>query len=214
MRISTARDASSDLTVPWHHRATHNTFSYSVVVKSSLVAVGSLLMGIFQTSLLAQATATARAKSMEEIEICDLFRRLDAFDGKRVAVRGIYRFSFELAGLYSEGCEKPLILDGAERAQALTTDFVGKSPEQQAQFAHFTEVVSDIAKGGGRQVIHVTFVGTLVTRNPRLHRFGQRKGERMFGHLGVFPAQLEVDGVKNIMIEDDGRKPSNMELPK
>ena len=57
----------------------------------------------------AEATAADKAESIGEIEICDLFRRLDAFDGKHVAVRGVYRFSTELAGLYSEGCQKPLL---------------------------------------------------------------------------------------------------------
>jgi len=165
----------------------------------------------------ASASRTAQATGGEvqftkEIQICDLFRRLDAYAGKYIAVRGIYRFSTELGGLYSEGCEKPLILDGAPRAQALNTEFVAKTPEQQSELAHFNSVVKDIAKGGGRQAIHVTLVGTLVTRNPELHRLGQHKGARMFGHLGIYPAQLRVDGVKNITIEDNSRTPSNMEL--
>jgi hypothetical protein len=143
-----------------------------------------------------------------------LFRRLDAFAGKRIAARGVYRFSRELAGLYSEGCQRPLILDGAERAQALETELVGSSPERRAEFAHFMEIVNGVATGGGGQAIHVTFVGILVTRNPDLHRFGQRKGERMFGHLGVYPAMLKVEEIRDITIEDDAHEPSNMERGK
>ena len=177
--------------------------------------VAALLAGFSQISLLAQVSTTAKPETMKEIQICDLFRRLDAFNGKRIAVRGVYRFSFELAGLYSEGCAKPLILDGVERAQALNTEFkrVARG-SNSSEFAHFTDLVDDVAKSGGGQAIHVTFVGTLVTRNPQLHRLGQRKGERMFGHLGVYPARLEVDGIRNITIEDGGRKASNMELRK
>jgi hypothetical protein len=171
-------------------------------------------MGALHGVLLAQAVAPAKAESTKTIQICALFRRLDAFDGKRVAVRGFYRFSMELAGLYSEGCPEPLILDGVERAQALHTEFVANSPEQRAALAHFSEVVDRIAKGGGRQAVHVTFLGTLVTRNPNLQRLGQRKGERMFGHSGVYPAQLEVDGIEDISIEDRAPRASNMELQK
>jgi hypothetical protein len=36
----------------------------------------------------------------------------------------------------------------------------------------------------------------------------------MFGHLGLFPAQLDVDGIENLMVEDNAPKPSNMELRK
>lgn len=142
--------------------------------------------------------------------ICDLLRYLDRFNGRRIAVRGVYRFSMELGGLYSEGCQTPLILDGRERAQALSTEFVGRSPEEQMEHEHFTKEVNEIAKTCGRQAIHVTFVGVLVTRNPKLHRLGSRKGERMFGHLGTYPAELRVEEIKDIAIEDDARNPSNM----
>ncbi|MGA2113451.1 MAG: hypothetical protein ABSH56_01725 [Bryobacteraceae bacterium] len=152
--------------------------------------------------------------SVKELQICDLLHRLDSFDGKRVAVRGIYRFSMEVAGLYSDGCKEPLILDGAKRAQALYLEPAGKSPELQAQLAHFNEVVDRVKKGGGRQAINVTFVGTVVTRNPKLHLLGQSEGARMFGPVGGFPAQLEVDSIGDITIEDEPREPSNMELRK
>jgi hypothetical protein len=171
-----------------------------------------MLIGALQISILAQETAATKVESMKEIQICDLFRRLDVFDGKHVAVRGVYRFSMELAGLYSEGCPEPLILDRAERAQALSTEFLAKSPEQRAEYANFTEVVDRIAKAGGRQAVHVTFVGTVVARNPNLHRLGQSKGARRFGHLGLYPARLEVEGIQNITIEDESRQPSNMGL--
>jgi len=164
--------------------------------------------------VLGQTSAAGNAEVTPVIQICDLFRQLDAFDGKRVAVRGVLRFSIELGGLYSGGCEKPLILDGVERAQALETEFVGRSTEQRAASAHLNDIVNQIKKGGGRQANHVTLVGTLITRNPKLHQLGKRKGERMFGHFGVYPAHLEVSDIQNITIEQDAREPSNMELPK
>jgi hypothetical protein len=54
----------------------------------------------FQSSLLAQVTTATKAETTEEIQICDLFQRLDEFSGKRVAVRGVYRFARELARDY------------------------------------------------------------------------------------------------------------------
>jgi len=170
-----------------------------------------MLMGVFLGPLRAQTAAPAKAESLKVVPICDLLRRLDKFAGKRVAVRGVYRFSMEVEGLYSEGCPKPLILDGAARAQALWTVFAVTSSEQTA---HFMEATNGVKKGGERQAIHVTFIGALITRNPNLHRLGQRKGERMFGHLGVFPAQLNVDSIEDITIEDGAHRPSNMELQK
>ena len=79
---------------------------------------------------------------------------------------------------------------------------------------NYARLYNRIKKGGGRQAIHVTFVGTVVTRNPKLHRRGQSKGERMFGPAGVFPAHLVVDSIGNITVEDEARGPSNMELRK
>jgi len=85
-----------------------------------------------------QSIGGMKGKSDHEIAICDLFDRLDAPDGKQVVVRGIYRFSHELAGLYSSnGCHKPLILDGVKRAEALDIEFVGTSLEQRSALEDF-----------------------------------------------------------------------------
>jgi len=165
---------------------------------------------LFQGTLLGeQQTKTREVTSATPI--CDLLRHLDTFNGKRIVVRGVYRFSMELGGLYSEGCQKPLMLDGRERAQALSTEFVGRSPEEHMEHEDFAKVVNEIAKSCRREAIHVTFVGVLVTRNPELHRLGSRKGERMFGHLGTYPAELKVEEIRDITIEDGARNPSNME---
>jgi hypothetical protein len=159
-----------------------------------------------------QSSTVSKSESSVDMPICELFRKLDAFDNKQVAVRGVYRFSSELSGLYSEGCPEPLILDGVERPQALDADFVGKGAEQRAEFEEFGRIVDRIAKGGGRQAIHVTLIGTLIARNPKLHRLGNRTGERMFGHLGVYPARLDYTAIRSITIEDEAIRPSNMDL--
>jgi len=180
---------------------------------SPFLAVGMLaLAGSLISPLWAQTAASADAGELKEIPICNLLERLDKFAGKRVAVRGIYRFSTELNGLYSEGCPKPLILDGVQRAQALSTEFATEALRQRPEWVHLGEAIGAVMKSGRRQVICVTFTGTLITRNPNLHRLGRGKGERMFGHLGVYPAQLDVDGIQNITVDKNAREPSNMDL--
>ena len=178
-----------------------NTRHTSLLARPILTAAE--LIGVFQSTILAQSRSKTKERPATKFQICDLLRRIDAFDGKLFAVRGMYCFSKELAGLYSEGCQKQLILDGVERAQALD---VGKSPEERAELEHFTNVVSYVAKSGK--------LGTLINRNPQLHRLGNGKGDRLFGHLGVYPARLEVSSIRNVRVVENAPSPSNMELRK
>lgn len=43
--------------------------------------------------------------------------------GPVIAVRGYYRFGMELGSLYGRNCPKKLVLDGAERAQAVDVSY-------------------------------------------------------------------------------------------
>ena len=121
------------------------------------------------------------------IEVCDALQRIDQLDGKVVAVRGYYRFGMELGGLYGRNCPKKLILDHTERAQAFDLRFAPTVDQ-----ARLDDAASQlIGEKNVREAIQVTLVGVLKARRGDLIDIDGKKA-RMFGHLGVYPAQIIV----------------------
>ena len=124
------------------------------------------------------------------------------------AVRGYYRFAMELGGLYGRNCPKKLLLDGAERAQAFYLDYGSKCDDKElAAIVHRL-----IEKKDSRAAIAVTVIGTVNTSVGKMtDRLGVRRKARMFGHLGVYPAQISVEAYRDIVVVDAPDFPSNMQ---
>lgn len=151
-----------------------------------------------------KADATPAA-NVAVIDVCKALQRIDALSGSVVAVRGFYRFAMELGGLYGRNCPKKLVLDGAERAQALD---VGFAPGTDKDLAVVVNRL--IGEKNSREAIQVTVVGTIYARRADLTDINGR-GMRMFGHLGVYPAQITVQSIRDISVLYLPEFPSNMQ---
>lgn len=147
------------------------------------------------------------------IDLCEVLPQLDHFDGKTIAVRGYYRFSRELGGLYVANCANPIMIDGVQRAAAVYVLPRAKSQEGIAEEEEFAKAVKSLIKSGRPDAISVVFLGRLrASAGPSIvDSIGnKRKPARMFGHLGVYPAEMEVERTLDIKILNDPNHAANM----
>ena len=140
------------------------------------------------------------------IDICDALQKIDKLNGSVVAVRGYYRFGMELGGLYGRDCPKKLILNRSERAQAFDLGFASMADRTELERA------ADrlIEEKNVREAIQITVVGVIRARRADLTDIDGKKA-RMFGHFGVYPAQIVVTGVQDLSVIDAPEFPSNMD---
>ena len=163
----------------------------------------ALLITVVASVALGQQVSRSRPAV---IEVCDALQRIDKLDGSVVAVRGYYRFGMELGGLYGRDCPKKLILNRSERAQAFDLAFAAMTDRTELERA------ADrlIEEKNVREAIQITVVGVIRARRADLTDIDGKKA-RMFGHLGVYPAQLVVTGVQDLSVIDAPEFPSNMD---
>jgi hypothetical protein len=149
--------------------------------------------------------------SVAVIDVCEALQRIDVLNGSVVAVRGFYRFAMELGGLYGRNCPKKLVLDGVERAQAFDLEF-GPTVADKDLAAVVNRLIRE---KNSREAIQVTVVGTIHARRTDSPDINGRKANgqkaRMFGHLGVYPAQIAVQSIRDISVLDLPEFPSNMQ---
>jgi hypothetical protein len=112
----------------------------------------------------------------------------------------------ELGGLYGRDCPKKLVLDRTQRAQAFDLTFASTPDQTELQRA----VNRLIEEKNVHVAIQVTLVGVIRARRPDLTDIDGKKA-RMFGHLGVYPAQIAVRSVRDVSIIDAPEFPSNMD---
>ncbi len=128
-------------------------------------------------------------------------------------MRGYYRFSRELGGLYVANCANPIMIDGVQRAAAVYVLPRAKSQEGIAEEEEFAKAVKSLIKSGRPDAISVVFLGRLrASAGPSIvDSIGnKRKPARMFGHLGVYPAEMEVERTLDIKILNDPNHAANM----
>jgi hypothetical protein len=148
----------------------------------------------------------AEAGNPPVLDICDALQKIDKLSGSVIAVRGYYRFGMELSGVYGRSCPKKLVLDGAERAQAFELSYGPMVDEKELA----TVANRMIVEKNSHEAIRVTVVGVIRARRADLSDIHGRK-VRMFGHLGVYPAQIIVQAIREVSVTDAPEFPSNMQ---
>ena len=119
-------------------------------------------------------------------DICTVFHNLPYWHGKTVAIRGRYRYSRELAGLYGTDC--PELRAAIDIEPALPP----------AELAKINAVVEKTKQDGS--AIDAIFLG----------HFTRQTSPVGFGHLGVYPAKLRVTQVLRFQSIADIFHPADM----
>jgi hypothetical protein len=147
-----------------------------------------------------------QAGKVQVLDICDALQKIDKVSGSVIAVRGYYRFGTELGGLYGRNCPKKLVLDCAERAQAFDLSYGPMVDDKELALVANRMIVEK----NSREAIQVTVVGVIRARRADLADIHGRKA-RLFGHLGVYPAQIIVHAIRDVSVIDAPEVPSNMQ---
>lgn len=149
--------------------------------------------------------ATPLFAQLTPISICDALQKVDALDGSVVSVQGYFRFGTELGGLYGHNCPKALVLDGSERAQAFHMTW--SMPHDQ-----FSDVVQRLVTENDRKTaIRLTVRARVIARRTNLTGV-DGKPARMFGHLGVYPAQIDVLAIQDFSLVELPQAAANMRI--
>jgi len=182
-----------------HNRLVTMLRTFGPAVLPALICIGTVVNA-------AQGKKEEVKSDTPVLDICDALQKIDRLNGSVVAVRGYYRFGMELGGLYGRNCGKKLILDGAVRAQAfdLASDAIVDDKELDAA------VDKLIREKDTRKAIQVTLIGVIRARRSDLTGLDGCKA-RMFGHLGIYPAQIAVQAVRDVTVIDAPDFPSNMD---
>jgi hypothetical protein len=194
-------------------REAHNEGVKMCCALAAIALYTSICAGVLALDAEGQAVRKANATSVQAqagslvvMDICDALQNIDKLSGSVVAVRGYYRFGMELGGLYGRNCPKKLVLDGATRGQAFDLSY-GPMVDDKALAAVANRLIEE---KNIRAAIQATVVGVVRARRPDLIDIDGRKA-RMFGHLGVYPAQIIVQALRDVSVVDAPDFPSNMD---
>ena len=158
----------------------------------------------------------AQQSPPETISACDLLRNPVKFDGRVVAVRGLYVAEAHGAYLRAENCDGILPNDKFKWPPVIFVSLSQKEMESKDKdvrsYVRATEqmaaaIRSQIQlKGPGATParVRVTFAGLFETRRDIENRPGDG-----FGPLNTAPGQLYVDAVRDVVVEFEDTEPKH-----
>ena len=140
-------------------------------------------------ALLLLLALAATLSGQSPLSVCDVFQRLDELHGKRITLKARYRAGEEIANLYDPACPGPALVDGVKRAAAIHVMTQLGEAENKRTRPLFTDALDE------GKAIELTVEGEFrsqqpgsVIRNPD----GTERWARIFGHLGTYPAELQI----------------------
>ena len=114
------------------------------------------------------------------LSVCDVLQRLDELHGKRITIKARYRTGREIANLYDPACPGPALVDGVKRAPAIHVTTHLSEAENNRISPLFTTALDE------GKAIELVVEGEF---------HSQQTGPRVFGHLGLYPAELRVSRI-------------------
>jgi hypothetical protein len=155
-------------------------------------------LALFALAMLICFDGLSSPETPVPVGICELSKSFPAHREKVVAVRGVYYY-----GLRQDDCPEKC----ASGPWPSFINLQGGTNETWDALAKVAQKVEADAKTGRRFEIWVTVTGRLQTRvgrSPCDRGSWQRGG---FGHLGVFPSQIEVESFRDIEVKENPRSP-------
>lgn len=114
------------------------------------------------------------------LSVCEVLKRLDELHGKRITVKARYRTGGEIANLFDPACPGPALVDGVQRAAAI----------------HVTGHLTEAANNRLRPLFtNALDEGNAIELTVEGEFHSQQAGPRVFGHLGVYPAELRISRI-------------------
>ena len=121
--------------------------------------------------------SAAALSGQSPLSVCDALQRLDELHGKQITIKARYRTGREIANLYDPACPAPALVDGVNRAPAISVTTHLNEAESNRISPLFTTALDE------GKAIELIVEGEFHSQQP---------GPRRFGHLGVCPAELQI----------------------
>lgn len=137
------------------------------------------------------------------MSVCDLSKDYRRFGDKLVAVRGVYYYG--LREKCTEKCSSGIWPSFIDLEGKAGTEVAWANIEKTER-----EVEIEAKRSGKRFESWVTVTGRLLTRSSFWDKGAQcewAKNGLGFGHLGSFPAQIQVEGFSNIEVKQNPKSP-------
>ncbi len=137
------------------------------------------------------------------VTVCELFKDLGAYSGKRIGVRGIY-----YAGLRGKGCPEwvvaggrawPVALEMVDSASHAGVDAPVTFKTDRTSWENLDAEVIRQGHSGRRAEIWVTVFGQL--KGPSSHWVPNSGITGGYGHLGAFPAEIIVERIVDVEVQ-------------
>jgi len=167
---------------------------------------------IILSSLVALVSATpimqrADARELPVVDVCDALQRADTLSNKLIALRGELFIGREVSAVGQKECV-PLEKEGRRWPSAVwlkystvtSQEVSGLDRSLDELFKSITELLMDKYVRRFAPIpfeVSVTLVGVLHMRTPE---YIAVHGPAGFGHLGSYPAEIEVFGVKEVRL--------------
>jgi hypothetical protein len=176
----------------------------------SQISVVSLLLGSLM--LILMFADITQAQETPTVSVCDVMQNLEKLSGNLINVRGEVYFSREILALGQRTCTSVYETDGRKWGNALSLVFSSRAATNplsktvdRRPLEFLDTVIRTLTNLYWRTdplveppyQIFATFEGVLQTRSPEYRAL---HGPLGFGHLGMYPAQLEVTNVKDVTI--------------
>lgn len=178
------------------------------ILRSNRVAA-ILVLALSLLSLSACQTTRVEQRDLGQaishsVTVCELFKDISTYSDRRVEVRGVYYFGLRARerseGILAGGRVWPLALDLAESNSVLSEDVQVPFITDNASWSHLNDVATRAGLAGKKVEILVTISGLI--KGPQSHWVPNSGITRGYGHLGAYPAQLIVERVRNVEIDE------------
>lgn len=175
---------------------------------SSPLYTGRALAVLAFFAALQPATASDNQREAHTVDICDLARALGSFDGKLVAVRGMYLSGRHGQTVAAEACPKPTPFTEFGSGIAIDLDVnldkgsAVPGPNHRSYAVNRNAILEFQMKANSSsdsESVTATFIGVLhAVRGFAMHVTPNQGYEgNGFGHMGRYPAQLQLTTVRN-----------------
>lgn len=164
-----------------------------------LAVVCIMLMGC-----LSDPGQKTRSVSERRLSVCEMFRDISAYSGKKVTVHGIYYFGLRQTNcgydVLAGGRRWPTALDMIDTRRAIGAGLSGLAFEtDKSSWKRLDELVLQVGLSGEKAEIWVTVRGKL--RGPTPHVLPNSGIVGGYGEMGAYPAQIIVERVEDLEVK-------------
>jgi hypothetical protein len=167
------------------------------------------LVALCCLAILPASAQTIEQQEPQAMSVCDVMGRLWALSEKPIAVRGNYDFGREYVAVSDRNCAVVFETQGHKWPNAIHLRMSTRPTRSETPIGRVDSRMEDFLYGAINLIrelypgadhpftVSATFLGVLHTRTPD---YFATHGPAGFGHMNFYPAEIEVLGIKDVVI--------------